>query len=297
MEFRQILYFMEVAKLEHMTEAAESLLVAQSAISRQIANLEEELGVKLFVRQGRRLRLTPTGRMFYARMSNAMRLIEQAKREIAEELEPEKGTVRIAFPISLAAYMLPMVISAFRKQYPDTKFQLKQSSYRTVIEEVMNGDFNMGLVGPVPTEDTRVNGSILFTENIVALVPITHPLAGRSAIRLPQLEGEPLILLSKGLVFRDMIVSACVKEGFEPTVAFEGDDVDALKGLASAGLGISLIPEVTMLDNVPRSTVKIPIVDPSIPRTIGVVTPVDRELLPTETLFYNFIHSFYKAGS
>lgn len=86
-----------------------------------------------------------------------------------------------------------------------------------------------------------------------------------------------------------MIVNACSQLGFQPKVSFEGEDIDAIKGLVSAGPGITLIPEITLVDRLPRSTVKIPIIEPNVTRTVGVIIPRDRELLPTERLFYEFL--------
>lgn len=172
MELRQIQYFIEVAKREHMTEAAEALHVAQSAVSRQIVNLEAELGIDLFIREGRNIRLTAIGQMFLEKMEHAMDLIEQAQREIEERLDPEKGTVRIGFPSSLAAYLLPTVISAFRKNHPNVKIQLYQDSYRHLVDAVVMGNVDLALLGPVPTKETRVKSEILFVENLVALLHI-----------------------------------------------------------------------------------------------------------------------------
>ncbi|MFA9559533.1 LysR family transcriptional regulator [Evansella sp. AB-rgal1] len=293
MELRQITYFMEVAKLEHVTKAAESLHVAQSAVSRQIYNLEKELGVDLFIREGRNVRLTPIGRVFLERMKQATNVIHDATREVKEYLDPEKGTVRIAFPISMAAYTLPTAISAFRELYPEAKFQLKQALYHELMDGVEKGDFNLALIGPVPKQREKIKCSILFTENIVALLPIKHPLAERPFLTLPELKDEPFILLPEGFVFRNMVVNACKQVGFEPRVAFEGDDIDALKGLVSASLGITLMPEVTLIDNLPRLTVKIPMVEPRVTRSVGVITPKERELLPTEKLFYDFLKRFF----
>src|SRR4051794_8126592 len=107
MELRQIQYFIEVAKREHVTEAAVSLHVAQSAVSRQIVNLEAELGVDLFIREGRNVKLTPIGRTFLEHMEEAMKVIDNATREVQEYLDPERGVIRIGFPSSLAAYTLP----------------------------------------------------------------------------------------------------------------------------------------------------------------------------------------------
>ncbi|GAE37085.1 transcription activator of glutamate synthase operon [Halalkalibacter akibai JCM 9157] len=236
MEIRQLKYFMEVAKREHMTEAADALHVAQSAVSRQIGNLESELGVDLFIRQGRRVRLTPIGRIFLENASQAMKMLENATREVKELLDPERGTIRISFPISMAAYVLPTAISAFREQYPEAKFQLKQATYYELIDLVLNGEYNMALLGSVPMNGEKLDGHVLFKERIMALLPINHPLAHEPALRLSQLKDEPFILLPKGMQFREMIINHCLEQGFEPTISFEGDDVDALKGLVSASL-------------------------------------------------------------
>ncbi|MDN4634458.1 LysR family transcriptional regulator, partial [Sphingomonas sp. PsM26] len=289
MDFRQIRYFMEVATREHVTEAAHSLHVAQSSVSRQIVNLENELEVDLFIREGRRVHLTPIGKIFFERMKHAMNVIDDARREVKEYLDPEKGTIRITFPISLAAYTLPTVIYAFRLRYPEAKFQLKQALYHELIEGVIKGDFNLGLIGPLPFKEKKLQQKILFTENIVALLPIHHRLAKESSVKLQELVDEPFVLLPEGFVFRDIVVNACQNLGFTPNVAFEGDDIDALKGLVSAGLGVTLMPEVTLVDSLPRSTVKIPLVEPSVTRTVGVITPKERALLPTEKLFYDFL--------
>ncbi len=293
MEIRQIKYFMEVAMREHVTEAADALHVAQSAVSRQIFQLESELGVDLFIREGRRVKLTPIGKIFLERMKHAMNVIDDATREVAEYLDPEKGTIRVAFPISLAAYTLPTVIYAFRIRYPEAKFKLKQALYYDLIDGVVKGDFNMALIGPVPMEEKKIKRKILFTENIVALLPIHHPLANRTSIKLRELKDDPFVLLPEGFVFREIVVNACNELGFQPHVAFEGDDIDALKGLVSAGLGVALMPEVTLVDSQPRSTVKIPLMEPNVTRTVGVITPIERVLLPTEKLFYEFLQEFF----
>ncbi|WP_129730174.1 LysR family transcriptional regulator [Ectobacillus funiculus] len=296
MDFRQIRYFMEVAIREHVTEAADSLHVAQSSVSRQIVNLENELGVDLFIRDGRRVRLTPIGKIFFERMKHAMNVMDDARREVEEYLDPEKGTVRITFPISLAAHTLPTVIYAFRMRYPEAKFQLKQALYRDLITNVIKGDFNLALIGPLPLEEKKLQQKPLFTENILALLPLHHPLAKRSSLRLRELAEEPFVLLPEGYIFRDLVVNACQELGFTPHVAFEGDDIDALKGLVSAGLGVTLMPEVTLVDSFPRSTVKIPLVEPNVTRTVGVITPKERILLPTEKLFYNFLQEFFRRS-
>lgn len=294
MELRQILYFIEVANREHVTEAAQALHVAQSAVSRQIFNLEEELGIDLFIRDGRNVRLTTIGKIFLEHMERAMNVINDAKQVVNEYTDPEKGTVQIGFPSSLATYILPTAISAFRNTYPHVQFNLNQGSNAQLTDAVVRGDVNIALIAPVPMQDSKVKGTILFTEDIHALLPVQHPLAKEKTLTLSQLRDDDFILFPEGFVLRNMLEKACQQIGFQPHVAFEGDDIDAIKGLVSAGLGVSLVPEITLVDNVPRATVSIPIIEPEVTRTVGVIVPKDRQMLPTEHLFYVFLKDFFK---
>jgi LysR family transcriptional regulator, transcription activator of glutamate synthase operon len=294
MELRQIEYFIEVALREHVTEASHALHVAQSAISRQIVNLESELGVPLFIREGRNVKLTPIGRIFLEHMQHAMKVIETARREVEEYIDPDRGTIRIGFPSSLATYMLPNVISAFRKSHPQVKFQLKQASYHQLVDSVVNGEMDMALIGPVPKNNKNIKTDILFVDKIVALLPSNHPLADKPLLNLSQLRDDSFVLFPDGFILRDIVVNACGLQGFQPQVSFEGEDIDAIKGLVSAGLGVTLIPEITLVDNVPRSTVKLHLMDQQVTRTVGVITPSERKLLPTVEIFYDFIRDFFE---
>lgn len=293
LELRQIKYFIEVARREHVTEAAHALHVAQSAVSRQIFNLEAELGVDLFIREGRNVKLTAIGKIFLEHMEQAINVIDDAKQVVSEYTDPKRGTIHIGFPSSLATYILPTVISAFRHTYPHVQFELNQSSYHGLQEKVIKGDVNIALIAPVPADRPKIKSSILFTENIVALLPMSHPLAKAEALKLNELRDDAFVLFPSGFVLREMIEENCKQLGFQPKVSFEGKDIDAIKGLVSAGLGISLIPEITLVDNLPRATVTVPIIEPSITRTVGMVIPTDRQLLPTEQLFYEFLEDFF----
>jgi len=292
-ELRQIKYFIEVAKREHVTSAAQALHVAQSAVSRQIFNLEAELGVDLFIREGRSVKLTTVGKAFLERMEQAMNVIEDAQQIVEEYTDPERGTVHIGFPSTLASYMLPTAISAFRQQYPHVKFSLHQGSHRYLKEAVVKGDVNIALVAPVPIKKEKTKATILFSENLVALIPLHHPLAKEKSLTLNQLRHDSFILFPEGFILREIVDKACKQFGFTPNVSFEGEDIDAIKGLVSAGLGISLVPEITLIDNVPRSTVMVPIDEPSVTRTVGMLIPTERTLLPTEKMFYRFLKDFF----
>ncbi len=289
MELRQLRYFVEVAEREHMTEAAENLHVAQSAVSLQISKLEDELGVKLFERVGRNLRLTDIGKTFLYHTKKALQAIDLAIEKVDEYLDPEKGTIKIGYPSSFANYLLPKIISNFKTKFPNVSFQLRQGSYSYLSNAVKSGDINISFIGPVPLDDRDLHVRILFSERFFALVPANHPLAGRDHINLSEFKNDDFILFSEGFILRKIAVNACKEAGFEPKITSEGEDIDAIKGLVSAGIGVSILPENTLFNNIPPMTKKIPISFPEVKRTVGIAIPKNRELAPSERIFFQFV--------
>jgi LysR family transcriptional regulator, transcription activator of glutamate synthase operon len=292
MELRQIQYFMEVAKVEHVTAASYTLNVAQSAVSRQILKLESELGVDLFIHEGRKVKLTPIGKTFLQHMEQLMKVIEKAQDDINEYLDPEKGTIRIGFPSSLAAQIVPDVISAFRKLHPLVQFKLQHGSYRELTDWVVSGEINLAIMGPVPQDDASVRCSVLFEEYFMVLMHENHPLADELTVRLRELKGDSFVLFPKEYILREIVVNVCRKNGFRPKIAFEGDDLDAIKGLVAAGLGITILPETALGNNIPENTVMVPVSNPYVTRNVGVIAPVNRDIAPTEKLFLEFLKRY-----
>ena len=297
LELRQLRYFVEVAEREHISEAAEHLHVAQSAISRQIANLEEELGASLFERIGRNVKLTPVGKTFLEHSITALKAIDFATKQVEEFLDPAKGTIKVGFPTSLASYVLPTVISAFKKEYPDVSFHLRQGSYKFLIEAVKNRELNLAFLGPLPAKDELIDATVLFSENIQALLPASHPLAKKESINLIELRQDNFVLFPDGYILHKVAVDACKAAGFVPQVTSEGEDMDALKGLVAAGIGVTLLPESSLYDSTPRLTVKVPIALPTIRRTVGVIAPNNRDLAPSEKVFMAFVSDFFSRLS
>lgn len=297
LELRQLRYFVEVAQREHISEAAEHLHVAQSAISRQIANLEEELGTPLFERIGRNVKLTPIGKIFLEHTITALKAIDFAAKQVEEYLDPAKGTIKIGFPTSLASYVLPTVISAFKKEYPDVSFHLRQGSYKFLVDSVKNRELNLAFLGPLPPKDEAIDTTILFSENIYALLPANHPLAKSEKINLVDLRHENFVLFPEGYILHKVAVEACRSVGFVPAITSVGEDMDALKGLVAAGIGVTLLPESSLYDSTPRFTVKMPIAIPAIRRTVGVISPINRELAASEKVFLDFVKNFFSRLS
>lgn len=294
MELRQLKYFIEVARREHVTKAAENLLVAQSAVSKQIANLEDELEVSLFIREGRNVRLTPIGRIFLERVEKALAELDLAVQEVREFMDPDRGEIQIGFPHSLAAYTLPLVVSAFRQEHPNVTFQLLQGTYAHLLKDIIQGEIDLALVSPVPTNHPEVDGHVLFTEDIYAILPPQHPLAHNTSIRLIQLEHDPFVVFRPGFTMRKLTMDACQEAGFVPKIAFEGEETDTIRGLVAAGLGVGLLPAVALKETGPINPAYVPISEPKITRTVGYITSKHRKLRPAEKVFQRFLWEYYQ---
>lgn len=271
MELRQLQYFIAVARMEHVTQAAETLRVAQSAVSRQIHQLEEELGVQLFAPKGRNLQLTPAGKLFHSRIETILSSLDRAVMDLQEFMNPEAGEIRIGFPHSLGILLLPSVIAEYRKEHPNVKFVLNQGTYHVLIRDLKEGRIDLAFISPFPESHADVEGELLLTEELVAIVPSSHPLAHCSTIRLEQLKDDSFVMLSEHYSLRTITMEACRKAGFQPQVGFEGEETDTIRGLVSAGLGVSLLPEMALIETSPMMPVIMRVKEPRVMRTIGLI--------------------------
>ncbi|MGE8207590.1 LysR family transcriptional regulator [Heyndrickxia sp. NPDC080065] len=293
MELRQIIYFIEVAKREHVTKAAENLHVAQSAISRQISLLEAELGTSLFIREGRNVRLTHIGKIFLEHAERVVIELDKAKEKVEEYLNPEAGIIHLGFSTGLSVSTFSMMFSQFRENHPNLHVHFHQGTTPYLIKQIERGDIDIAFVAPVTSDHPVVKGDIFFTEKMLVLLPENHYLCSEPVIRIGQLKEERFVTFRSGFFIRETIEKACHQSGFQPIIAFEGEDMDTIKGLVAAGVGIAILPELAFSYNLPKDVRTKEISDPSFVRSVGVITPKKRELAPSEKLLYQFLKSFY----
>lgn len=294
MELRQLHYFVKVAKKEHVTQAAEELHVAQSAVSRQIHQLEEELGVKLFVQKGRNLQLTPVGQLFLKRAEVILADLERAVIEIHEFLDPEKGEIRLGFPHSLGISLIPQVVAAFRKLHPNVKFKFKQGMYPSLIRDMVKGEIDLAFISPFPDEHEFVCGEVLLTEELYAILPPGHRLSDKVSIALKELEHETFVLFSEGYSLRPIVWGACQEAGFTPKIGFEGEETDTIRGLVAAGMGVSLLPEMALHYTGPLQPTKVRVIEPQVTRTIGLIQRSNEKLPLVAKVFHGFLLRYFQ---
>jgi len=289
LELRQLQYFIKVAHKQHVTQAASELHIAQSAVSRQINQLEEELGVQLFVQKGRNVQLTPVGRLFLDRVEALLAGLDEAVNEVHEFLNPEAGEVRIGFPHSLGISFLPTLIAEFRKEHPNVRFRLRQGTYKRLINEVEDGIVDLSLISPLPEKHPQVTGDLLLEEELYAILPPNHELADKPSIRLTQLKDEPFVMVSEQYSLRAIIFDACRQVGFSPRTEFEGEETDTIRGLVAAGLGVSLLPEMALTEISPLMPAKVRVIEPRVTRSIGLIHRRGEKLPLVADVFRQFL--------
>ncbi|NMI03532.1 LysR family transcriptional regulator [Paenibacillus sp. SZ31] len=238
MELLQLKYFLTVARCEHVTEAAGKLHVTQSSLSKTIQRLEDDLGVPLFDRIGRKLRLNDFGRTFLHRTEKALFELEQGQREIADLSNPDQGTLQLAVT---TASTLPGILREFRKNKPDIQFHVQMVSLENMSRLLHRGEVDFCLSSP-PIEGDDIECQILYNDPIVVAVPMGHRYADRSSIQLTELKDEWFVGVKQGYGVRDMVDSVCQFVGFVPKYVYEGDEPARLTALVEAEIGLAFIP-------------------------------------------------------
>jgi DNA-binding transcriptional LysR family regulator len=293
-EWQQLEHFRAVARQQHFTEAAKRLSISQPALSRSVARLESELGVPLFEREGRSVRLNRFGQAFLEHVDKALNEIGEGQRELTDMLGPVRGTIAIGFIHIMGTQLLPVLLRRFRVGHPDVTFKLSQGSTAMLLEQLLLGETDLCLMATHP-ERPEIEWLHLFEEEIFAVVPPDHPLASRESVKLAELANEPFITFKPGWGLRQLMEELCRQAGFVPRTAFEGEEVATVHGLVAAGLGVALIPRSPAPREARAAWLRVS--DPRCKRAIGVAWVRDRYLSAVATLFREFvIESFRKPG-
>ena len=274
-----------VAADEHVTHVAQTLGVPQPTVSRWLAELAALLDVPLLVRDGRRVRLTRAGRELAEASGAALAALETGVRSAVEEHDPRSGRVVFAFLHTMGGVQVPELLRAFRRDHPRVRFALQQAGHAEMVRRVLAGAVDLALTGPLPTDDDRLATALLQRQRLVVAVPAGHRLADRRRVRLPELSGDEFVGLKPGYGLRQITDDLCAAAGFTPRLSCVGEEVDTIRGLVAAGLGVAVLPP--SVPRPPRGMVELALT-PHAVRTIGLVWPADRPLSPAAVRFRDF---------
>ncbi|MNB71701.1 HTH-type transcriptional regulator GltC [compost metagenome] len=246
MDLLHLKYFQTVARTEHITEAAKMLHMAQPALSMIISKLEAELGVPLFDRVGRQIRLNEQGRIYLQRVNAALDSLEEGRRELSAWAGVEEKQVSLAVH-SLSE--LSNVLSPFLKQYPDVQFKIMQASTEEEkLQLLERNEIDFFLTNEMMSTKDVIHVKLATDEMMIA-VPPGHRLAGSSRISLTEVTKDGFITLKPGYYHRKLTDEYCRIAGVNPNIVCEGDEPAAICGLIKSGLGIAFLPSRSSVEN------------------------------------------------
>jgi LysR family cys regulon transcriptional activator len=246
MNLQQIRYLCAVVDNGmNVSEAAEVLYTSQPGISKQIRQLEDELGLQIFVRQGKRLAaLTPAGEIVVATARRALREILNLKRVADEFRAEDEGTLAIATTHTQARYVLPSVLSKFTTRFPKIKVVLRQGNPRQVAEQAAAGEVDLGIATEALAEDASLVTLPCYRWNRSVIVPRGHPLARQKPLTLEAIARYPIVTYDSSFTGRSAINAAFAARGLDYNVVLSALDADVIKTYVELGMGVGIVAQM-----------------------------------------------------
>ncbi|WP_420226254.1 CysB family HTH-type transcriptional regulator [Pigmentiphaga litoralis] len=246
MNFQQLRSVREALRRDfNLTEVANTLFTSQPGVSRQIRELEDELGITLFDRAGKRLTgLTEPGKEVIKIIERLLIEQENLKRAAQEFSSRDLGRLTLATTHTQARYALPVVVQAFRQRFPHVRLNLQQGSPTHIAEWVAAGEADIGIATESLATDTRLRSFAGYRWSHVVVVPHGHPLANVARLTLDELTDHPLITYDTGLTGRSRIDEAFAHADLTPDIVLTAMDADVIKTYVAAGLGVGIIASV-----------------------------------------------------
>ena len=277
-----------LAEEGNLTRAAATLGLLQPTASRWLAALSAELGTPVVVPDGRGIRLSRAGASLAVAAGRALSELAAGVRQAADEADPERGSVVLAFLYTLGEQRVPGLLRAFRREHPHVRFTLLEGAHTEVmLDHVRSGRADLAFTSPLPGRG-EFAGFTLEEQPLVLAVPAEHRLAGRAWVRMAELAREAFVGMKPVSGLRQTTDELALAAGFTPTLAFEGEEVDTVRGLVAAGLGVAVLPAAQPAP--PQGVVEIPL-RPRAARRIDLIWASERPMTPAVRAFRAFVSS------
>lgn len=243
MNIRQLRSFIVLAETLHFGRAAEQLNMTQPPLSRQIAALEADVGATLFERHSRAVKLTAAGDNFYHNIKRLLGELDFAVKSAAAVAKGERGQLSVAFTMYSAWGVLPAVVSAYSRRYPEVSLKLNETLPPDLPEALMTGNADVGISFPLP-HSQPLTSRPLFREPLCAVVPSQHWLAEKATISVAELANERFVTFPETTApaLHDAVMRCCRQGGFEPKVKVETHLQQTIVNLVAEGIGVALVP-------------------------------------------------------
>ncbi len=286
MNLQQLYYFKSIAELEHYTKASQMLNITQSSLSHSINDLEKELGVLLFIRQGRNVRLTKCGAFFLEYVSHSLNILEEGKERLQDFISADTGMITLSYLSSLSRFV-PFLISRFfgNTGKIQTRFQFDQATTQNIEEHLIAGSTDLAFTTPFDNEE--IASVKIGSHRTVLMVCGDHPLAAHNEIDLTELKEERFITYDPSCQIRSYINDIFHEVGIWPEISFEAKHDSIVLGAVAANLGVALMPESA--DASGYNIKALPITNQIPAREIHIAWVKDRYMTPAVKNFRDFV--------
>ncbi|MEL7353250.1 MAG: LysR family transcriptional regulator [Cyanobacteria bacterium P01_A01_bin.116] len=268
MEFKHLQTFQAVAAEGSFLKAAEKLQYAQSTMTLHVQKLEEELGVQLFSRQGRRTELTVAGRTLQSHAAHLLYRAEQLQQAMAGMVTGEAGQLRVGSVEPVASVHLPVVLVQFCRQYPKVRLTLEVGVTQRISRKVASGELDLAICS-APAANLGLSFEPLFQDPISLLIPKSNDLSQMNNITIADLAKERLILTEEHCPYRNVLEKALLSRGINPYSGLESMSSGALKQMVHYGLGIGVLPKAAIAP-IPSGTIERHLSDLDLSLSVGL---------------------------
>lgn len=288
MNLNHLYYFRTLAKEEHYTRTAQILSLTQPSLSHAISCLEEELGVKLFEKQGRNAKLTKCGALFLRYVEQSLAMLDEGKRILTEASGLNGGFIDLGYIYTLGSHFIPNMINQYmnKKGKNHIKFSFGQGTTKQVIGELKQGTYDMVFSSFVKNEKD-LDFVPVAEEELVLITPQNHPLSKKKEIDLIDTVAYDYIYFTKNSGLRAVIDALFAQIKKQPSIVYEGEEDSSVAGLVAAGFGIAIVPKIPLLDTM--DVCVLPIVSPEIKRYIYLVTKKNKYQTPIVKDFITYV--------
>jgi DNA-binding transcriptional LysR family regulator len=280
MDLQQLRVFRVAARANGFTHASEQLNLSQSTISQHIKHLEEELGCALFLRVGKRAHVNDAGKLLLQYCDKIFQEIKNAEMAISEFSTLQRGTIRLGVGATTLIYLLPKILSRFKKRYPQIELIVVTGSTETLMQSVFMQMIDLAVVMQPILPPPSIKIVPILREELIACLNASHPLAMKDILEVDDLTSLPFITYLPDTAMQSLLESYFKAMKINPRVIMELENIEAIKSLISAGLGASVLPRCSVQGSAQSATLKaLRVRNFPMERELGLALP-NSEILP-----------------
>lgn len=294
MDVRDLRWFQQVADGVTLTELSDLESVGQSGISRALARLDTEVGTPLLQRSGRTLRMTRAGVAFKRHVDAAVHELDDGLAAVQQVIDPESGTVSLAFQPSLGTWLVPHLVSSFGRAHPGVRVELTTKHDELVPAVGRRTDVELEFTTR-PPQDPDIRWQVLVREPLMLAVGPEHPWAGRQRLRLEEAADQPWVAMHRLSHLWEASRLLCEEAGFVPRVALVCEDLPTTRAFVAAGLGVAIVPVPDAWVPSHEGLHLVAIEDRHAFRDVGIAWSTEHRMLPSARLFLE--HTVQEAAA